>query len=414
MLALLVLAPARGDAQDGEQERRQAVGLFKKANRLRDAGQFNEAVERYLQAYKLYPSFKIAMNLGLVLEKMERRVEAAQAYSQFLTQGMGEAPAEMVELAKARLKVLKAKLAVVVFRGGRTGATVMINELEVGKLPFKRELFLEPGYYQLEVSFPGFLPHRENRKLSAGKWHRVKVKLVSEVVDLLASSEMGFTPTELEQLAGVGCPLDKGAVAVANRMARRGFTGKDYVRACSEYRAMERSYNQLKVTSHGAIETVAVGQKLGLDRGDLYNLVWYHDQEGVPLTEAYNDHVVGGGRFKLIGWIAGGAGVGLTILGGVLIGMDKEECVMSTSYGCIQYKSTGLTGPGAAVVTLGGLAVIAGGTLVILGYLRDKRRLPGETLEKQPASKLNRASIQLDLVPTVGPGYAGLGLTGRF
>ena len=65
-------------------DRTAAQDLLKEGNQLSGDGQYVEALVKFQQAYSLYPSPKLLVNIGTTLRQLGRNVEAARTYESYL------------------------------------------------------------------------------------------------------------------------------------------------------------------------------------------------------------------------------------------------------------------------------------------------------------------------------------------
>ena len=125
LVALLgvTLLPRRAVA-DEESERR-ARALFAEGMKQVDAGDFEKALARFEQAYALFPTIRILLNIAGMLGELGRNAEAADAYARYLDSP--EADPAMKPDAKKRLAELDALLAKIQFELGAPGMRVRID-----------------------------------------------------------------------------------------------------------------------------------------------------------------------------------------------------------------------------------------------------------------------------------------------
>jgi len=157
LLLILIPSPARADALDRRvaQDRRRANMLYHRANKLNERGMYGPALKLYHQARRLYPSFKIDLNIGGVLDAMGRITDAAAYFHRFLVNSV-EAPEEITGIARERLDELKEKTASVQVTGLVEGASIRIGGVTRGMTPLVIPVYLNPGEQKVEVQKKGF------------------------------------------------------------------------------------------------------------------------------------------------------------------------------------------------------------------------------------------------------------------
>ena len=166
ILVLLVIAvPHIAHAQD----KVTATVLFKEGNTLRKVKKYPEALDKYQEAYRLFPSFKIQYNIALTLQLMGRNAEAVTVYQRFIREGTGKSQERMLRLARKKIRQLLSEISVVAVRCAVDGSTVFIDGIEEGKSPLGRDLYLAPGSHTLKVSHPGYVTSEEIFTVAAGQ-----------------------------------------------------------------------------------------------------------------------------------------------------------------------------------------------------------------------------------------------------
>jgi len=163
-----------------ETARARAEGLLGQGNRLHDQGKYQAALEAYRQALRLYPSYKIELNLALTLKAMDRPVEAAEHLERFVLNAAKIAAPRMVDLARRHLAGLRARLARLTVTCAMEGASVVLNGVVLGRTPLDRSVYLRPGRYSLRVEAPGYRPFSGEILAEAADQPAVFVSLVRD------------------------------------------------------------------------------------------------------------------------------------------------------------------------------------------------------------------------------------------
>ena len=176
------------------EDRRRANLLYQRANRLNERGMYGPALTLYHQARRLYPSYKIDLNIGGVLDAMGRITDAATYFHQFLVNSV-EAPEEITRIARERLDELKQRTGSVTVSGLVDGAAVRIGGISRGLTPLVIPVYLEPGEYKVEVQKKGFETFATTVKLDNGQHVPLELPLDS-----------AFIKKEAKEAAATKCP----------------------------------------------------------------------------------------------------------------------------------------------------------------------------------------------------------------
>jgi len=215
----LVLLTVAASAPALAQDKATASALFKEGNALRKEKKYPAALEKYQEAYRIYPSFKIQYNIAVTLQYMGRYAEAVTVYQRFLREGIGKSPEALVHLTKKKILLLRSEIAVVAVRCGLDGATVILDGKEEGKSPLGRDLYLAPGKHTLQVAHAGYEPYQEDFTVEAGQRKEVSVTLVEKPEEPEKPEPMASPPPVVSPVK----PVEPEAVQsdIANLLSRR-------------------------------------------------------------------------------------------------------------------------------------------------------------------------------------------------
>lgn len=175
-------APAEPSAREqANQLFRQAINEAKKGTSMSEEAQLllRTALDRFRRAAGLFASYKIDLNVGLVLATMGRLAEAAKYHEEFLLRMEKDAPAEVVAGARKKLDELRRELASVRVNCSVPGAVIQLNGSNIGVVPQKMAHYVEPGTFVLMVSSEGHATHNRRLKLTRGEHEPITVKLIS-------------------------------------------------------------------------------------------------------------------------------------------------------------------------------------------------------------------------------------------
>ena len=133
------------------------------------------------KAWELKPLPMIAANLGYVEIKMGRYREAAEHLQYFLGNAPTDHPERQAE-AEQQLAECRKHIAVVNVSTDVAGARVALDSLVIGQTPLRRQIFLNPGTYTIEVTHSGYQPDQRVTTVQVGSDLDLEFKLVAEPV----------------------------------------------------------------------------------------------------------------------------------------------------------------------------------------------------------------------------------------
>ena len=179
-LVLLGLGLSSGPAS-AQSAREKAVKLLKEGSDLYTKKDNKGALDRFLRAYQLFPSFKIHFNLAMVYDDMGQQEKAARHFELFL-KGEKVASQGLVKTARSRFSVLQQRLSSVTLSCAEKGASVVVDDKVLGKTPLETRLYLSPGKHTIVVQKDGFEAFKLNpeRPFVAGVHQQVDVRLEKE------------------------------------------------------------------------------------------------------------------------------------------------------------------------------------------------------------------------------------------
>ena len=171
--ALLIVTAPAAEAQTDKQK---AGKLFRVGNKLYARGNAKGALEKFLRARKLFPSYKLDLNIATCLYDMGRHAEAARELERFLDKAE-KAPPATVKAANLKLSKLRRSLSSIKLTSNEDGATILVDGKEVGRTPLRRRIYLRPGLHQLKLMKEGFAFHNKEVELKIDEHREMAVTM---------------------------------------------------------------------------------------------------------------------------------------------------------------------------------------------------------------------------------------------
>lgn len=150
---------------EGAKER--ATQLMKEGNDLSGESSYPEALEKFQQAYAIYPSPKILLNIGTTLRNLGRNAEAAEVYERYLSRDDRD-PGRVAELERI-LREIDAVVGHITIKASVAGSMVTIDGKELGVAPFTRTLRVEPGAHKVVAEKAGMQAYVGSLSIKAGE-----------------------------------------------------------------------------------------------------------------------------------------------------------------------------------------------------------------------------------------------------
>lgn len=185
--APLALTPAMSSAQDvaasGEMVAAGAPDdartLFARGQVAYSQGDYDDAVDLWTRAYGLDPRPLLMWNLSQAYERLGRLEEAATALDTYLAHA--DPSDEHQADARARLGSIRERIAAtgVTFRGAPDGATVLIDDVDSGRLPRPDAIHVTEGSHHVIVRATGYVDFHSSIVVPAGQTVDVVVEMAS-------------------------------------------------------------------------------------------------------------------------------------------------------------------------------------------------------------------------------------------
>jgi hypothetical protein len=150
MLVGLAPGPVRADA------RSDARAKLVQGGEALKSGQFEEALARFQEAYRIVPSPKIHYNFGLAYRGLGRKADALEAFERFLAEAT-DATRETRQNAERGRAQLVSQVIVLEVKTDLPGAEVFVDGRSYGTNR-ATPIYLDPGPHQLSVEKAGEVP----------------------------------------------------------------------------------------------------------------------------------------------------------------------------------------------------------------------------------------------------------------
>jgi tetratricopeptide (TPR) repeat protein len=183
LLSLVLAASLTAVSIDGRADpdpRNVAKAKLVEGGDLLKQGEYQEALDRFKEAYGLFQSPKIYYNFGLAYIGLGRNADAMEAFDKFLGEAL-DASADLRANAERHRTLLSQKVGTIVVECDVEGAEVAVDGRSLGVTPLKTPARLDPGPHQLVVEKSGSPPFAKRLDVSAGQRLTIPVTLVFPV-----------------------------------------------------------------------------------------------------------------------------------------------------------------------------------------------------------------------------------------
>jgi hypothetical protein len=166
VVLVTLLAQDAAPAEGGEAKVR-AQALLSQGAQHYQRSEFAAALDKFEQAYGLFPSPKLLFNMGQASRELGRPVEAIDAFERFLAHTV-DSPAELAVEARRSVAELSEKLGKLLIECTVTDAEISVDGKRIGQAPVAQLVRVLPGSHQVTATHPGTTPAIETVVVAAG------------------------------------------------------------------------------------------------------------------------------------------------------------------------------------------------------------------------------------------------------
>jgi hypothetical protein len=192
LVFLSLLAQVGSQTADPEAKTKAQVLLKDGAQSYRQ-GAFADALEKFNQAYAVFPSPKLLYNIGQANRELGRSVEAVEAFDKFLSLSTDASP-ELMSDARRSLNELTPTLGKLRIDCAITGAEIMVDSKKVGQTPLNDYIWVSAGSHQVTATHPSSIPVVQSVEVAAGTVQTLSIRPRS-LTKVAAVSQMPNSPS---------------------------------------------------------------------------------------------------------------------------------------------------------------------------------------------------------------------------
>jgi hypothetical protein len=279
LIVLSLLAQAAGLTTAKPEAKAKAQVLVGEGADLYQAGAFAAALEKWSQAYAIFPSPKILFNIGQANREVGRMVEAVEAFEKFLAKAPDAAPDLLAEARHWRDE-LSPKLGKLFVDCNLDGTEIALDGKTIGKSPLSGFVRVSPGSHQVTATHPAAFPAVKTVTIAGG--------------DLLTTGIVMQGRSELAPPAGmaISTPAPPVGVEVESRRSEpahesgwllgrkwtwvaAGATVVFVGVAAGAGMSMQSEFDSLSKSCGQVVGGCSADQRSGLDlRRDIANVFW--------------------------------------------------------------------------------------------------------------------------------------------
>src|SRR5262249_34492161 len=147
----------------------EARAHFERGVTFYNESDFSAALVEFKRAYSLAPAWQVLFNIGQSYFQMRDYADALVTLTRFLDEGQDRVPEAGRSVVDAERADLANRIGHANIVSNRTGATVTIDEVEVGVTPLSEPPLVSVGVRKVKAVLPGSPPVEQEVSVPAGE-----------------------------------------------------------------------------------------------------------------------------------------------------------------------------------------------------------------------------------------------------
>ncbi|HXJ22660.1 MAG TPA: PEGA domain-containing protein [Polyangia bacterium] len=192
LLACVLSAPA-SHAEETD-PRAEAAAHYARGLELANQGQYQQALDEFNAAYAASPHFAVLYNVGQAEMALGRPIEAIAALTRYLRDGADKVPLSRREQVQAQIALLDAKLAELTITTNRAGATIRVDEREIGRTPLFEPVRLPAGVHTVTALLPDGAQATRSVTLAEADRQKLEIVLIAAAAAMPAAPAPASAP----------------------------------------------------------------------------------------------------------------------------------------------------------------------------------------------------------------------------
>lgn len=180
LMLVVMLALALPSVARAEDPKKAAMKHLKEGDKLFKKGDYEGALIKYQKAFEAFPSAKIYFPMAQTEEQLGRYIDALTHYELLLSEAGEPIPEALRTETEAAVAAVEKKIVTIKFDVRPTGATITVDNVELGQAPLEKPVRLMPGAHTWSITKDGFMPVEKEMDLEAGMMIDETVQLEPE------------------------------------------------------------------------------------------------------------------------------------------------------------------------------------------------------------------------------------------
>ena len=172
--------PPAETAEPTEEAKAEAKQRFARGIDLYQDGDYGLALIEFQRVYELVPDYRVLYNIGQVSIQLGRYASATQVLQRYLSEGGDKIPPDRAKAVQSDLEMLKGRTAFLNVTSKVEGATVYVDDRDVGTTPLSEPLLVDAGEHKLQLRKTGYVSNPQQVALAGGQTAELELALTPE------------------------------------------------------------------------------------------------------------------------------------------------------------------------------------------------------------------------------------------
>lgn len=141
---------------------------FGRGVELYETGDYSAALAEFMRTYELRPHWALLLNIAQCYGNLGRYGEALRYLERYLEEGGDEVPSQRRHEVEAEIERLRSFIAHVSVSVNVDGATISVDDREVGTAPLEEPILVRSGLHVIDARHPGYRSARQEVVVAGG------------------------------------------------------------------------------------------------------------------------------------------------------------------------------------------------------------------------------------------------------
>ncbi|HQB45720.1 MAG TPA: PEGA domain-containing protein, partial [Polyangiaceae bacterium] len=173
---LVVSTPAGAQTAPEEQDASEAAARYRRGLDLYNEENYRGALAEFRKSYEITGEYRVLYNVAQVCYQLQDYVCAVTSFEKYLKDGGNNVSADRRQSVENEISKLRPRIATVSIAVNVEGASVVIDDIPVGKTPLDT-ILLSAGAHRVAVSKEGYIPISQAIEVAGAEKRTIRLQL---------------------------------------------------------------------------------------------------------------------------------------------------------------------------------------------------------------------------------------------